>query len=205
MPFTPQNFRPVIFELDGISRKTVDEHLKLYHAYVAKTNEILEKLSKVDLSTANQVFSDVRSLKVELSFAVGGMCNHEIYFSHLKKGSGTPSRDLMRQIEKDWGSYENYLKDLKASGLAGRGWAWTAWWPEAQRLINWVGDSQNTYLGWSLQPILALDVYEHAYLLDFGVNRGSYFDTFIRNMDWEVIAENYDRIRSMAEQEPAHK
>jgi Fe-Mn family superoxide dismutase len=205
MQFTPQNFRPVIFELDGISRKTVDEHLKLYHGYVAKTNEILDKLSKVDLSTANQVFSDVRSLKVELSFAVGGMRNHEIYFSHLKKGAGSPPRDLMRQIEKDWGSYDNYLKDLKASGLAGRGWAWTAWWPEAQRLINWVGDSQNTYLGWNLQPIVALDVYEHAYLLDFGVNRGAYIDTFIRNMDWEVIAENYDRIRSMAEQELTHK
>ena len=205
MPFTPQNFRPAIFELDGISRKTVDEHLKLYHGYVNKTNEILEKLDKVDMTTANQVFSDVRALKVELSFAVGGMRNHEIYFSHLKKGSGKPPRELLQQIEKDWSSYDNYLKDLKASGLSGRGWAWTAWWPEAQRLINWVGDSQNTYLGWNLQPVLALDVYEHAYMLDFGVNRGAYIDTFVRNIDWDVVAENYDRIRSMTEQEISHK
>ena len=117
MTFTPKDFGPQIMQLDGISKKTIEEHLKLYTGYVNKTNEILDKLPKVDLSTANQVFSDVRALKVELSFAVGGMQNHELYFSHLKAGGGRPTGDMARQIDKDFGGYDMYLKDLKASGL----------------------------------------------------------------------------------------
>jgi Fe-Mn family superoxide dismutase len=193
--FKAQDFGPAILELDGISKKTVEEHLKLYNGYVNKSNEIIEKLAKVELSTANQVFSDARALKVELSFAIGGMQNHEIYFSHLKAGNAQPTGDLLKQIEKDFGSFENYTKDLKASGLSGRGWAWTVWFPSAGRLVNWVGDSQNTYLSWDLKPILALDVYEHAYFLDYTVNRGAYIDAFLKNLDWAKIAENYDRAR----------
>lgn len=195
MLFTPKDFGSGIFELDGISKKAVEEHLKLYQAYVNKSNEIMDKLAKVDLSTANQVFSDARALKVELSFAVGGMQNHEIYFSHLKRGGGEPAGELRKQIEKDFGSFENYLKDLKASGMSGRGWAWTVWFPAAGRLMNWVGDSQNTYLSWDLKPILALDVYEHAYFLDFTVNRGAYIDAFFKNLDWDKIAASYAAAR----------
>jgi len=195
MLFTPKDFGPAIFELDGISRKTVEEHLKLYNGYVNKSNEIMEKLSKVELSTANQVFSDARALKVELSFAIGGMQNHEIYFSHLRKGGGEPTGELRKQIEKDFGSLDAFYKDLKASGMSARGWAWTVWFPAAGRLINWVGDSQNTYLSWDLHPILALDVYEHAYFLDHAVNRGAYIDAFLRNLDWKKIGDNFEKAR----------
>jgi superoxide dismutase, Fe-Mn family len=205
MTFTAKDFGPQIMQLDGISKKTIEEHLKLYNGYVNKTNEILEKLPKADLGTANQVFSDVRELKVELSFAVGGMQNHELYFSHLKAGNGRPTSDLLRQIEKDFGSYDLYVKDLKASGLSGRGWAWTVWFPAAGRLINWVGDSQNTYLSWDLKPILALDVYEHAYMLDYGVNRGAYIDTFLKNIDWDAVAHNYEHARMAAEAGTSHR
>jgi Fe-Mn family superoxide dismutase len=195
MLFFPKDFGPGILDLDGISKKTIEEHLKLYVAYVNKSNEIMDKLTKVDLSTANQVFSDVRALKVELSFAIGGMQSHELYFSYLKRGGGEPSGELKRQIEKDFGSVENFFKDLKASGLSGRGWAWTVWFPAAGRLVNWVGDSQNTYLSWDLKPILALDVYEHAYFLDYTVNRGAYIDAFFKNLDWARIGANYEKAR----------
>ncbi len=200
MVFTAKDFGPQILQLDGISKKTVEEHLKLYTGYVNKSNEILDKLPKVDLSTANQVFSDARALKVELSFALGGMQNHEIYFSHLKAGAARRRPGIfLRQIEKDFGSFDNYIKDLKATGLSGRGWAWTVWFPAAGRLINWLGDSQNTYMNWDLKPILALDVYEHAYFLDFGVNRGGYIDTFVKNLDWERIGQNYEQARLAAD------
>jgi superoxide dismutase, Fe-Mn family len=199
MLFTPKDFGPGIYELDGISRHTVEEHLKLYNGYVNKTNEIMDRLAKVDLSTANQVFSDARALKVDLSFAVGGMQNHEIYFSHLKRHGGEANGDLRKQIEKDFGGWNEYLRDLKASGLSGRGWAWTVWFQPAGRLMNWVGDSQNTYLSWDVHPILALDVYEHAYLMDYGVNRGAYIDSFVKNLDWDVIEMNFDRARAAVE------
>src|SRR5262249_58193910 len=83
--------KPTLYELDGISRATIEAHYKLYQGYVNKRNEILGKLAEVDLSAANQVYSDVRALKVDLSFAIGGVKNHEIYFEHLGGDGGSPS------------------------------------------------------------------------------------------------------------------
>lgn len=195
MAFTVKDFGQDILNLDGISRKAVEEHLKLYTGYVNKSNEILDKLKTVDLTTANQVFSDVRSLKVDLSFAIGGMQNHEIYFAHLKAGNQQPMGEVKAQIEKDFGGWDAFVKDLKATGIASRGWVWTVWFPEANRLLNWAGDTQNTYLSWNLRPIIALDVYEHAYFMDFGVNRGGYIDTFLKNLNWDVIGGNWEKAR----------
>src|SRR5215216_1402378 len=86
-----RELKPALFELDGISRESVEAHYKLYEGYVNKRNEILEQLAGVDLSTANQVYSELRVLKVELTFAVGGIKNHEIYFEHLGGDGGDPS------------------------------------------------------------------------------------------------------------------
>src|SRR5205809_2270064 len=88
---TPRQLKPELFELDGISRESIEAHYKLYEGYVNKRNEILGKLAGVDLASANQVYSDVRSLKVDLSFAIGGVKNHEIYFEHLGGTGGDPA------------------------------------------------------------------------------------------------------------------
>src|SRR5258707_7136807 len=74
-----RELKPALYELDGISRQTIEAHYKLYQGYVAKRNEILGRLADVDLSTANQTYSDLRELKVELTFAIGGIKNHEVY------------------------------------------------------------------------------------------------------------------------------
>src|SRR5262249_61410783 len=87
---TPRELKPELYELDGISRATIESHYKLYEGYVNKRNEILEKLDGVDTASANQVYSDIRSLKVDLTFAIGGIKNHEIYFEHLGGGGGGP-------------------------------------------------------------------------------------------------------------------
>ena len=103
---------------------------------------------------------------------------------------------MLKQIEKDFGSFENYKKDLKATGIAARGWVWTAWNEKEERLFNYLGDAQNTFPVWYAKPILALDTYEHAYFIDHGVNRASYIDAFFENLDWEVIEKNFDKITS---------
>src|SRR5437764_3728709 len=170
----PRELKPELYELDGISRATIEAHYKLYQGYVNKRNEILGKLDGVDLSSANQVYSELRALKVDLSFAVGGIKNHEIYFEHLGGSGGDPAGIFGDLVKRDFGSVEAWKADLKATGLAGRGWAWTAYdWDEA-RLFNYIGDAQNTYPVWNATPLVALDVYEHAYFLDFGTDRGSY-------------------------------
>jgi len=184
---TPRQLKPELFELDGISRESIEAHYKLYEGYVNKRNEILEKLGSVDLGAANQVYSELRALKVELSFAIGGIKNHEIYFEHLGGGGGDPSGMIGDLIERDFGSAAEWRADLKASGMAGRGWAWTAYdWDEG-RLFNYVGDAQNTYPIWNATPLVALDVYEHAYFLDYQTDRASYIDAFFDNLDWSTI------------------
>ena len=86
----PRELRPELLELDGISRASVEAHYKLYQGYVNKRNEILAKLAEVDTSAANQVYSEIRALKVDLTFAIGGVKNHEIYFAHLGGPGGDP-------------------------------------------------------------------------------------------------------------------
>ncbi len=184
---TPRELKPALYELDGISRETIEAHYKLYQGYVGKRNEILGKLASVDWSAANQVYSDVRSLKVDLSFAIGGIKNHEIYFEHLGGSGGEPTGLVGDLIDRDFGSARAWREDLKGTGMAGRGWAWTAYdWDEG-RLFNYVGDAQNTFPIWNATPLVALDVYEHAYFIDFGTDRGGYIDAFLANLDWSVV------------------
>jgi Fe-Mn family superoxide dismutase len=179
--------KPRLYELDGISRETVEAHYKLYQGYVAKRNEILGKLAEVDLSSANQVYSELRGLKVELTFAIGGIKNHEIYFEHLGGDGGDPDGAIGDLIERDFGSVANWKADLTATGMAGRGWAWTAYdWDEG-RLFSYIGDTQHTYPIWNATPLIALDVYEHAYYLDYQTDRASYIDAFFANLDWSTV------------------
>jgi Fe-Mn family superoxide dismutase len=183
----PRELRPELHELDGISRTTIEAHYRLYQGYVAKRNEILGRLAEVDLDGANQVYSDVRALKVDLTFAIGGIKNHEIYFAHLGGEGGSPVGAIADLIERDFGSADAWRADLVATGMAARGWAWTAYdWDEA-RLFNYVGDAQNTFPVWNASPLVALDVYEHAYFLDYQTDRAAYIDAFLRNLDWSVV------------------
>jgi Fe-Mn family superoxide dismutase len=182
-----RELKPVLLSLDGISRETVEAHYKLYQGYVNKRNEILGKLSDVDLSTANQVYSDVRSLKVDLTFAIGGIKNHEVYFEHLGGTGGDPAGVFGELVRRDFGSVENWKADLKATGLAGRGWAWTAYDFDEGRLFNYIGDAQNSFPVWNASPLVALDVYEHAYFIDYGTDRASYIDAFFNNLDYDVV------------------
>jgi superoxide dismutase, Fe-Mn family len=183
----PRALRAEVYELDGISRASVEAHYKLYQGYVAKRNEILGKLAEVDLGSANQVYSELRALKVDLTFAIGGIKNHELYFAQLGGGGGAPSGSFGSLVKRDFGSVETWRNDLKATGMAGRGWAWTAYdWDEG-RLFNYIGDAQNTFPVWNATPLVALDVYEHAYFLDFGTDRAAYIDAFFNNLDYDVV------------------
>jgi Fe-Mn family superoxide dismutase len=182
-----RELKPALLELDGISREAVEAHYKLYDGYVNKRNEIMAKLAEVDLASANQVYSEVRALKVELSFAIGGIKNHEIYFEHLGGPGRDPDGRIGELIRRDFGSAADWRADLKATGMAGRGWAWTAYdWDEG-RLFNYVGDAQNTFPIWNATPLVALDVYEHAYFIDYQTDRASYIDAFFNNLDWDVV------------------
>jgi len=179
--------------LEVISERTMTEHYKLYEGYIKKVNEIEEKLSTVDRAGANQIYSELRALKTDLTFAIGGVKNHELYFGHLGGEGGQPAGELLAAIEIDFGTYEKWQTDFKATAMAARGWAWLAYDRDWQKLGNYLGDAQNTFPIWNAVPVLALDVYEHAYYLDFGIKRADYIEAFFQNLDWGVVENNFGR------------
>ena len=119
-------------------------------------------------------------------------------------GDGAPNDSIKRVALAGWliiaiffGGIGAWRADLKATGIAGRGWAWTAYdWDEG-RVFNYIGDAQNTFPIWNATPILALDTYEHAYYIDYGTARGNYIDQFLKVLDWKVVEENYARAMRM--------
>ena len=191
--YSPIPLKPSVLAMTGISERTMREHFKLYTGYVSKANEILGALQGVDFSKANQTFSELRELKVEFSFALGGVKNHEIYFDILGGKGGQPTGPILSQIQKDFGSYEKWEKDFTSSGLAARGWVWLAYDQDRKMLFNFLGDSQNTFPVWNAAPIAALDTYEHAYYLDYATDRKSYIGAFMQNLDWPTVESRYAR------------
>jgi Fe-Mn family superoxide dismutase len=191
-PLTAKPLPAKLAKTTGISQTTHEEHYKLYQGYIKKTNEIMEKLKTVDLASANQSYSDLRALKVELSFALGGVKNHELYFDAMGAAGGPAPGKLGERIARDFGSHEKWAAEFKACGLAARGWVWLAWDRDLARLMTYVGDAQNTYPIWNASIVLPMDVYEHAYYLDFKTNRGAYIDAFLANVDWEAATGRAD-------------
>ncbi len=190
--YSEKTFASIEKELPGISKKTMEAHYKLYQGYVKKANEILEKLAGLerDPAKANQTYSEIRELKVGLTFAIGGIKNHELYFGHLGGGGAPPTGKLMDMINRDFDSFDSWKQDLKVTGLAARGWAWLAYDHSTQKLFNYIGDAQNTYPVWNCTPLVALDVYEHAYWADYYTDRGAYIDAFMANLDWSVVDQS---------------
>jgi Fe-Mn family superoxide dismutase len=182
-----------IRELNGISERTMTEHYTLYEGYVKKWNEIVEKLRHADMASANQSYSEFRALSVEMSFALSGIKNHETYFGHLGGDGAEPTGALAKQIEKDFGSFDQLKQILTAAGMSARGWAWLVWDRDLERLLVIVGDSQNTYTDWNALPLVAIDVYEHAYYLDHGAKRAAYIETFFHNLDWSIPQETFEK------------
>lgn len=192
--------KPSIFQTDGISRKTHEEHFKLYQGYVKKSNELFDRLATLsrDPAKANQIYSELREAKVELSFALGGVKNHELYFDILGGDGSSPEGKLLDEVNRSFGSPAAWAADLKATGIAARGWVWTAYDYDLKRLVNYIGDTQNTFPIWNATPIIGLDVYEHAYYLDFGTKRADYIDAFLRNLNWNAVATRFAQLGAPA-------
>lgn len=171
-------------DLDGLSLKMLEQHYKLYEGYVKKTNEIQTKLDSADKSEANGVYSFIGEMKRQETFAVNGMKLHEVYFGHLQ-GDGVPKGELVAMIEKDFGSLDAWKEEMVATGMSARGWAITAFDYRDNRLHIYGSDAHNVGAVWAAIPIIVLDVYEHAYFMDYGISRKAYIDSFFKNLDWD--------------------
>jgi len=180
-------------ELKGISVKTIENHYgKLYQAYIKKWLEINEKLKTVDLASANATFSELRELKLEESFATNAIILHEAYFDILG-GEGKIEGTITEAIVKDFGSVDKWLEEFTALGLCSRGWVILGYDFNDGQLRNFLLDAHNLYGVWGAVPILVMDMYEHAYFIDFGADKKSYIETFLQNLNWQIIEKKFQK------------
>lgn len=174
-------------ELRGLSKKQLSEHHDvLYAGYVKKLDEIGEKLKTADAAEANATYSLIRELKLEETFAANAIRLHEGYFDNLG-GDGKPKGYALELIKADFGSYYAWEKEFRALGLAARGWVVLAFDWEEGTLHNYLSDVHNQGGVWNCTPLLILDVYEHAYFIDYATARKSYIEAFMENINWDYV------------------
>ena len=188
---TPRQFPAFDKELDGISKETMQDHYKLYEGYCKKTNECRKILNEFDYADieGNQVYSQLRAVSVDYTFALLGFKNHDLYFGHLGGDGGDPNGRFAELIEEEMG-LESWKNAIRVQALNARGWVMVGYDLNDGSLFNYIMDTQNLWAVYNMVPVLAIDVYEHAYVPDFGATpagRGQYVEAFFRNLDWDHV------------------
>ena len=181
-------------ELKSISKKNIEEHLKLYAGYVKNTNLILSKIAELSKDeTANAYV--LGELQRRFAFEWDGMRNHEYYFKSLEGGAKPlPEKSKLKlSIEKEWGSFDLWLNRFKSIALTrGIGWAILYYDNHESRLLNTWADEQHIGHLTGIEPVLMLDMWEHAYVYDYPTSeKKKYVETFFENLNWEVVEQNF--------------
>ncbi|MBI5644009.1 MAG: superoxide dismutase [Deltaproteobacteria bacterium] len=184
-----------VLKLDGISEDQIAQHRDiLYAGYVNKLNEIEDRIKTVDITKANQVFSDFRALKSDETFALNGVILHELYFENLGGKAQKPKGKLSDLIAREFGSFEKWNDNFKACGMSARGWVILGLNTYDGKLHNYCLDTHNFNVPINVIPVLVMDVYEHAYAIDYGVKRAPYIDAFMKNLNWDIAAQRLEKI-----------
>jgi superoxide dismutase, Fe-Mn family len=177
--------------LEGISERTIKEHLGLYAGYVKHVNLIHEKIEELKQDSEKNAYA-LSEVQRRLGFEFGGMKNHEAYFSQFEGGAKNipQESELYKSCTYLWGSWDAFLAQFKATAMTrGIGWAMLSLDRKAQRLIiSWVDEQHLGQLP-ATEVVLALDMWEHSYMLDYAPSeKKSYIEAFFKNLNWEVVA-----------------
>src|SRR5262245_6816086 len=187
---TPIYCRPWL--LNGLSTKLIESHYENnYGGALRRLNAITEKLESLDL--ANTPGYVINGLKREELIALNSTLLHELYFASMG-GDGKPTEAMSAVLARDFGSVLRWKDEFVAMGNAlagGSGWVLLVYLPRDRKLINQYASEHSQAVAGGI-PILALDMYEHAYHMDFGANAKAYVDTFMRNLDWKALQIRYE-------------
>ncbi len=193
MEYTPKSFN--LPPLEGISEKSIQEHLGLYQGYVKNFNAISKKLVEYASDTEANAHA-LSELIRRKSFEFDGMRLHEIYFSQFEGGAAPLSDEsvLSKALKNEYGGH--FMEYFKAIGsMRGPGWAILYFDPETMQFqAGFAGEQQNGHFA-TLPIILALDVWEHAFILDYGAQgKGAYIDAFFKNLNWKAIESRFSTV-----------
>jgi Fe-Mn family superoxide dismutase len=186
MAYEPKNFDSLI-GLPGFSDQLLKNHFTLYQGYVTNTNKLADALAAM-IKDGKQATPEFAELKRRFGWEFNGMRLHELYFGNMIKGGKAMPAAFKKQITKDFGSVENYEKDLKAiSTMRGIGWAVTYYDIGSQRLLNvWINEHDVGHLA-TCAPVAVIDVFEHAFMLDYGIKRADYIEALWKVINWEEV------------------
>lgn len=182
-------------DITVINKEQFDAHMRLYEGYVNNINKIDEILynnieqRKPDLiENANATFSFFRELKRGETYALDGVILHELYFDNIG-GNQEPDKQVHDILNRDFGSYKNWQEDFVATAKASRGWAMLAYDQRSERYRNISLDAHDHGNIAYSAPILVLDVYEHAYFLQYADNKAEYINNFMKNIKWSEVSQ----------------
>ncbi|QUI25498.1 superoxide dismutase [Vallitalea pronyensis] len=191
--YKPQHYN--FSTVKGMTKKQLDEHYALYVGYINKFEEISQLLKeKSSYKDPNATYSTLRSLKKGESFSLNGVILHQLYFANITGKKSNISGEILHMINRDFGSYEIFMEMFKSTGLSMRGWV-VLIQSEKNGKLRIIGqDSHDNGSVYNGNPLLVMDVYEHAYMIDFGINRKKYIDVFFDNINWEVVNNRIKKI-----------
>ena len=176
-------------EITVINEEQFDTHIRLYEGYINKFNEIEEIFEAGDSerNEANATYSKFRCLKLGANYSINGVILHELYFQNLGGAIAEPSARTAEMISHYYGCVSDWMEDFIATAKASRGWAVMAFEQRTGRLMNVSLDSHSKGNIAYYAPMLVLDVYEHAYFLQYGDNKNEYIRRFMQNINWPVV------------------
>ena len=192
MTYAPQDFSTLL-ETKGFSDRLLQNHFKLYQGYVTNTNKLMETFTAMakDGKTATPEFSE---LKRRFGWEFNGMRLHELYFGNMNKDTKklSPNSPLMKKMVETFGSGEECEKAFVATGaMRGIGWVIMYYEPLSKKLMHtWINEHDVGHLA-GAAPLLIMDVFEHAYMVDYDTNKAEYIKAFLAAVDWEVVEKRY--------------
>lgn len=190
--YEPKNYDSLL-GTPGFSDALLKNHFTLYQGYVKNVNTLSQELDALRQAgkTNTPVYAE---LKRRFGWEFNGMRLHELYFENMKNGGAKldPDSSLWKQMDKDFGAKPAWRDDFKAvAGMRGIGWAILYYDPVGGKLFNiWVDEHDMGHLAGAV-PILVMDIFEHAYALDYGIKKAEYIDAFFEAIDWETVSSRF--------------
>ncbi len=187
MSYTAKDYAKLI-GMQGFSETLLRNHFTLYQGYVTNTNKVMDILGQM-LKEGKTAAPEFAELKRRLGWEFNGMRLHELYFENLGgKGEFNKSGKLANKFSEDFGNYEAWEKDFKGTGsMRGIGWCALYQDPASGKLVNfWINEHDVSHPA-GCNPLLIMDVFEHAFMIDYGLKRGDYIESFFKNIDWKAV------------------
>lgn len=187
MAYTAKDYSHLI-GMDGFSQTLLKNHFTLYQGYVSNSNKLMDLLTTM-LKEDKVGSPEYAELKRRLGFEFNGMRLHEYYFENLGgREALNKSGRLGKKLVEDFGSYEDWERDFKGTGMM-RGIGWTILYQDniTGKLLNqWINEHESGHPAGCI-PILVMDVFEHAFITDYGLKRADYIEAFFKNINWSVV------------------